>query len=67
MKINIISENELEKFCNFESFDLDRENVKKCGALESVVAEDKGNVLARASLWDISDILLLKTKKRDCF
>ncbi|MCP1222929.1 GNAT family N-acetyltransferase [Sebaldella sp. S0638] len=52
MKINIISENELEKFCNFESFDLDRENVKKCGALESVVAEDKGNILARASLWN---------------
>ena len=29
MKINIISETELEKFCDFENFILDKENVKK--------------------------------------
>ncbi len=52
MKINIISETELEKFCDFENFILDKGNVKKCGALESVIAEEDGTVLARVSLWD---------------
>ena len=51
MKINIISENELEKFCDFESFNLDKENVKKCGALESIIVENGGTILGRASLW----------------
>jgi GNAT superfamily N-acetyltransferase len=51
MKLSIISESELERFCNFNSFNLDSENVKKCRALESVIAEHKGEVLARLSLW----------------
>ena len=60
MKINIISETELEKFCNFENFILDKENVKKCGALESVIVEEEGAVLARASLWNAENRILNK-------
>ena len=40
MKVNVISENELEKFCDFEGFNLEIESVKRCGVLGNITVED---------------------------
>ena len=51
MQIKTFSNEELDKFCEFGNFKLDKEEVAKSKADKNIAVTDNGEIVARASVW----------------